>query len=94
MYVELASTSMTQSPTEKSRIEKSKTLLALEPTISSRIGLSIEQIADFCEKWQIASLDLFGSVLREDFRPDSDIDFLITYVPDAPCGLLKRVRMK
>jgi predicted nucleotidyltransferase len=71
-----------------------RTLTALEPRISSRIGLSIEEIAEFCEKWNIESMDLFGSVLREDFGPDSDIDFLITYTPGAPRGLLKRVRMK
>lgn len=35
----------------------------------------------FCEKWGVAELAVFGSVLREDFRPDSDIDFLVTWAP-------------
>ncbi|MEO0988511.1 MAG: nucleotidyltransferase domain-containing protein [Cyanobacteria bacterium J06639_14] len=48
----------------------------------------------FCQKWDIAELLLFGSVLRNDFRPDSDIDILITYVPGKNKGLLARVRIK
>jgi predicted nucleotidyltransferase len=43
-------------------------------------------IAEFCQRWQINEFYLFGSVLREDFRPDSDID--------APWGLLEFVRIK
>lgn len=71
-----------------------RTLTALDPKIRSRIGLSIEEIAAFCEEWQIASLDLFGSVLREDFGPDSDIDFLFTYAPGASHSLLRLVEMQ
>jgi hypothetical protein len=37
----------------------------------------------FCRRWRIAELSLFGSVLRPDFRPDSDIDVLVTFSPDA-----------
>ena len=39
----------------------------------------MEQIQEFCQKWQITEFALFGFVLREDFRPDSDIDILITF---------------
>jgi predicted nucleotidyltransferase len=39
------------------------------------------QLAAFCEKWGIAELAVFGSVLRDDFRADSDVDFLITWKP-------------
>ncbi|MEM1293485.1 MAG: nucleotidyltransferase family protein [Cyanobacteria bacterium P01_H01_bin.162] len=53
-----------------------------------------EAIADFCQRWQLTELALFGSVLRDDFRPDSDIDVLITFAPDAKRGLLKLARMK
>lgn len=53
-----------------------------------------EAIADFCQRWQLTELALFGSVLREDFRPDSDVDVLITFAPDAKRGLLKLARMK
>jgi uncharacterized protein len=36
-----------------------------------------------CQRWRITELSLFGSVLRPDFRPDSDIDLLVTFAPDA-----------
>jgi predicted nucleotidyltransferase len=42
-----------------------------------------EKLADFCRRWKITELSLFGSVLREDFRPESDIDVLVTFGPDA-----------
>lgn len=41
-----------------------------------------ETLADFCKRWQITELAVFGSALREDFRPESDVDFLVTYAPD------------
>ncbi len=47
----------------------------------ARIGISPEQIADFCRRHHIRWLALFGSVLRDDFRPDSDIDVLIEFEP-------------
>ena len=42
-----------------------------------------DRIAAFCQKWKITELALFGSVLREDFRPDSDVDVLVTFSPDS-----------
>ena len=47
------------------------------------IDLPIDQIAAFCQKWSIAELALFGSVLRDDFGPDSDVDVLVTFRPGA-----------
>lgn len=41
-----------------------------------------ERIADFCRRWKITELALFGSVLRDDFGPDSDVDVLVTFAPD------------
>jgi predicted nucleotidyltransferase len=53
--------------------------------VRSRLGISDEELAAFCRKWKIARLELFGSVLRDDFDPDrSDIDFLVTFEDDAP----------
>ena len=49
-----------------------------------RINLTEDKIAEFCRKWKITELALFGSVLRDDFRPDSDIDILVTFTDD--CG--------
>lgn len=47
------------------------------------IELPMEKIAEFCHKWQVTELALFGSVLRDDFRPDSDIDVMVQFHPDA-----------
>jgi hypothetical protein len=51
------------------------------------IDIPMEKIGDFCRKWRIKELSLFGSVLREDFRPDSDVDVLVEFAPDAPWSL-------
>ncbi len=48
-------------------------------TIRERLRMSDEQLASFCAKWHIAEFTLFGSVLRDDFMPDSDIDVLVTW---------------
>jgi predicted nucleotidyltransferase len=48
-----------------------------------RVALDKGKIAEFCRKWGIKELSLFGSVLRDDFRPDSDIDVLVVYEQDA-----------
>lgn len=58
------------------------------------IKLPGKELAEFCEKWQIRELALFGSVLQPQFRPDSDIDILITVSPEAEVTLLDFVRMK
>ncbi len=47
--------------------------------MSARIQMDSERIADFCRRHQIRRLSLFGSVLRDDFRPDSDVDFLVEF---------------
>ena len=48
----------------------------------------------FCAKWRVTELSLFGSVLREDFRPDSDIDVLISFDPGASWTLFDLVQMR
>lgn len=53
-----------------------------------------KQIADFCERWKVKQFALFGSVLRDDFRPDSDIDVLVSFSPDAPWNLFDFVTMQ
>jgi len=52
------------------------------------------QIVDFCQRWKITEFALFGSVLRDDFRPDSDIDVLATFEPDFHSTLLKLMEME
>ncbi len=52
------------------------------------------QIAEFCRRNHIRRLALFGSVLRDDFRPDSDIDVLVEFEPKHIPGLFGLVRME
>lgn len=59
-----------------------------------RINLPLEQIQSFCDRWQITELALFGSILRDDFRPDSDIDILVTFAPEAAWSLLDHATMQ
>ena len=52
----------------------------LEYVLNDRLKVSLEAIAQFCQRWNIIEFALFGSVLRDDFRPaDSDVDVLVTY---------------
>lgn len=53
-----------------------------------------ERIAKFCEKWKIAEFELFGSVLRDDFRADSDLDVMVTFAPGAAWSAFDLVDMK
>ncbi|MCU0569440.1 MAG: nucleotidyltransferase domain-containing protein [Oculatellaceae cyanobacterium Prado106] len=57
-----------------------KSNLVLEAVLSDRLNTSLTQIGEFCDRWSVKELALFGSVLREDFNPDrSDIDVLVTF---------------
>lgn len=62
--------------------------------LTLNIQLPEEKLAEFCQRWKVSELALFGSVLRDDFRPDSDIDVLITFAPDAKRGLMALAKMK
>ena len=53
-----------------------------------------EKIEEFCRKWKIARLELFGSALRDDFRPESDVDILVTFEPDDSWSLFDHVDMQ
>lgn len=52
------------------------------------------RIVEFCRKWKIVEFSFFGSVLRDDFRPESDIDVLVKFVPNFPWGLFDLVKMQ
>ena len=56
--------------------------------------IPMDKIAEFCHRWRIRELALFGSALREDFRPDSDLDILVTFADDAEWGLFDHVQMQ
>jgi uncharacterized protein len=62
--------------------------------MTARIALDHARIADFCRRWQITEFALFGSVLRDDFRPDSDVDVLVTFAPDAQHRLVDLLDME
>jgi uncharacterized protein len=52
--------------------------------IQAKIPIDYEEIADFCQRWKIIELALFGSVLRDDFQPEnSDIDVLVSFAQDT-----------
>ena len=51
--------------------------------MKAHIALPQDKIADYCRRWSIARLALFGSVMRDDFRPDSDVDVLVTFQPET-----------
>ncbi len=53
-----------------------------------------DELERFCRKWRITELALFGSVLREDFGPESDVDVLVTFEPGAEVGLLTFARVE
>lgn len=50
------------------------------------VQFSQASIADFCRRWRIVEMSLFGSALRPDFRPDSDVDLLVTFEPGTSWG--------
>ena len=60
----------------------------------AHIEIPQKKIAWFCEKWKIREFALFGSVLRDDFRPDSDIDVLVTFDEDTQYSLFDLVHME
>jgi len=59
-----------------------------------RIDFDRHRIAAFCRKWKVTEFSLFGSVLRDDFTPDSDVDVLVQFAEDARWGLFDLCRME
>jgi len=58
------------------------------------IQLPQDQIIDFCRRWKVVELSLFGSVVGEGFRPDSDVDVLVSFAPEARWSLFDLVTMQ
>lgn len=61
---------------------------------NKKIRIPRKKIVEFAHRWQVTEFSLFGSVLRDDFRPDSDVDVLVTFSPDAAISLFDLVQMK
>ena len=62
--------------------------------MNTHIIVPKKQIEEFCRRWQIAELALFGSVLRDDFGPDSDLDVLVSFRKEARPTLFDMVHME
>lgn len=60
--------------------------------MSVRIGIPRDKIADFCRRWRIKELAIFGSALGDEFRPDSDVDVLVVFQDDAEWDLFDHMR--
>jgi len=56
--------------------------------------LPMRAIQELCRRYHVAELSLFGSAVRDDFRPDSDIDLLVTFHPEAKIGLVAFVGLQ
>jgi len=62
--------------------------------MTPRVPIPTAAIADFCRKWQVTEFALFGSVLRDDFGPDSDVDVLVSFAPHTRYSLFHLVEMQ
>ena len=62
--------------------------------VRRNIDVPMARIAEFCGKWKVSRLSLFGSVLRDDFGPESDVDALVSFQPDSTWDLLDLVDMR
>jgi hypothetical protein len=62
--------------------------------MTTALTIDPDRIGDFCRRWRVTEFALFGSALRADFGPDSDVDVLVTFAPDAPWTLWDLSRMR
>jgi predicted nucleotidyltransferase len=62
--------------------------------MAERIAMPRRELAEFCRRYHIRKLSLFGSVLRRDFRPDSDVDVLVEFDPGYRIGLIHLARIE
>lgn len=58
------------------------------------IDIPLDTLSDFCKRWGVKELSLFGSVLRDDFGPESDVDVLVRFESEHTPGLFGIVRME
>lgn len=65
-----------------------------DPTATLPLPWPEERIAEFCRRWKVEELAVFGSALRRDFGPGSDVDLLVRFAPDAEWTLLDHSRME
>lgn len=66
----------------------------MNESVQERLKVPMSKIVDFCRRWRVKELSLFGSILQDDFRSDSDFDVLVTFNPGADWSLLDHLRME
>ncbi len=62
--------------------------------LKKRFTIPHKEIADFCKRWNISEFAIFGSALRADFRPDSDVDVLVSFTPGTHISLFEMAHMQ
>ena len=65
-----------------------------QPKRRCAVDIPQDKIAEFCRRNHIRKLSLFGSVLRSDFGPESDVDVLVEFKPGHPVGLIRLMRIQ
>jgi predicted nucleotidyltransferase len=60
----------------------------------SKLSIPTRKLKTFCRRWQVVELSLFGSALRDDFNPDSDVDVLVSFSSSAQTSLFDLVQMQ
>jgi predicted nucleotidyltransferase len=62
--------------------------------VALNLGVTEEQITEFCRRWKVSRLAVFGSAAKGKLRADSDIDLLVTFTPDAEWSMFDHYRME
>lgn len=62
--------------------------------MSPNLHIDSKKIADFCGRWKVTEFSIFGSALRDDFRPNSDVDVLLAFASNARWSLFDLVEMR
>jgi len=60
----------------------------------TRLSFSRQKLDDFCKRWQVIELSVFGSAARDDFSEQSDIDLLVSFSAASDWGLFEHIQMK
>jgi len=68
--------------------------MAVRTEVPAKVPIPWDRIEAFCRKWGVAEFALFGSVLRDDFGPESDVDVLVSFAPGASPSLFDQVEME
>lgn len=62
--------------------------------VNPTLQLPKKELENFCRRWKVAELSVFGSAIRDDFGPDSDVDLLVSFLPEAQWSLFDHIQME